>query len=265
MAVTVDELSGSPSYKFADGKLVAIRRLKCDWTDVETLMQELIPEAFSAGSVATNQVGAAFPGNPRLRVFGFSVDPLFNENTGITGTDADGLVTYEHAVATVEYRVQPFVQGGSEIPEMAQEVDPVDLLEHNMDSSGQFWTTHGTGLYWDTDDAAVPGNLPIGKFVGTTLHSVTWNYVTNPNWTALERNKGKVNNAAFTLRGFPYPTETLLYLGYSASQIVMTFTGAQAWKITMRFEAKLVEADDQNEYGGHKHPRPQDGQGCYLI
>lgn len=267
MAVTTDELAGSPKASFRDGRLVGKRRVKIAWTDWKTYAQELMPVSFTTGSSISTQIGQQFPGIPQLRVQTFDINPFMEGDAGILGTDSDGLVYYEFAVVDIEYAVPP-VGTIPELPNQPVNFDPVPLLQHKMGSGGQFLTVPATGLIFQTDSGALPSGTPMGIFISTTQHSVTFPYNPSPNWTALETAKGKVNSDAFTLRGYAYPKECLMYLGYDGEETIMS-NGDLSWNITMKFESKIVPAADSalvgSAYGGHNHFWDEDSRGFYRI
>lgn len=269
MAVAFDELAGSPSFKFDGGKLTINRSVLIDWSNITAYMEELYPAATQIGNVNVNKGGAAFPGNTRFRISSFSVDPFHQDEAGAVGLDEFGVLKHEFAVVKMAYNV-PL---GS-LPATSQQAnfDPKEMLQHHITSGGQFLELPDSGYVWAFDDKPVPTKTLRGVFIPTSEHQITDKFVLAPYWTKLEGLKGTVNASAFTLRGFSYPKESLLYLGYDATQTVMT-DGEQAWTLVYKFSVKMVPAADAtvvddpdtvvddttvftafgSTYGGHNH------------
>ncbi|MGH8119373.1 MAG: hypothetical protein ACRESK_02030, partial [Gammaproteobacteria bacterium] len=196
----------------------------------------------------------------------------FHQDAVNQGVDAFGIPKHAFYQGDLEYIV-PF-SGGS-LPENQDfNIDPVELLQHQIDSGGEVIQLKKTKMTFQQGmnfNVYLNDEVPFSIFVPTTQHIVTWNLVPLPNWHYLETLKGKVNNAPFILRGFAYPWETLLYLGYAAAQTVMS-DGARAWQLGLKFSVKMVEAEDDkydwgHPYGGHNHFYVEEGTppGFYRI
>lgn len=264
MAVTTDELAGSPTFKFSDGKLTAHRKIKVAWADALTYLEELIPGGFSVGVNTISGVGQQFPGQPNLRVSTVEILP-FHQDAVNSGVDVNGVAYHEFAQCEIDYAVPPV----GALPDLGtQPLDPKEMLVHQMESGGQFLHIPNTNFKYDADSKKVPDGTIQGIFIGTTEHHIVDHVVENPNWVALETKKGHVNASATYLRGFQNPTECLMYLGYSARQTVMT-TGATAWQIGVKISTKIVPAKDSatwgSDYGGHNHFWDEFNQGFFRV
>lgn len=246
MAVSIDELVGSPTGGFTSGGKYSIqRRVIVAWGDIAAYSQELMPPSFATGNSSSQSLGQEFPGNPTLRVMSFTWSPHFGGNVPAIAQSAGGVNFYDQALFTIDYGIPDIEDQDDE-----DQQDPVPLLSHSGQGGGQFLLIPGETLQWEdlggSNLAPVSSDAKPGVFVGTTGHSVTWPRVPRPPWDNLENLKGMVNRTAFTLRGYAYPPETLLYLNYSFSRDVMS-DGNRAWKITLNFESKQVRAEDEYE------------------
>lgn len=257
MAVAVSEFEGYPQYSFDNGEFVITRKVSLAWSDVDAYAQELWP----VSALVQPKSGAAYPANTRFRVSSFSIVPHpDNRVVGVSG----GVNQYDLAVAEISYTVPKYE---TEESYQGTSYDPKPLLSHSFDSGGITIGMVNTGLKWDCDDdRMLDDNAKFYLFQPNTDHQITWQNVVNPNWEALETRKGFVNDSPFTLRGFPYPTDCLLYLGYSGSEDVMT-DGTRSWSLTLKFSSKVVSPafrcqsadwvstndDGSTHYGGHNY------------
>lgn len=254
MTVTVDELNDSPTFSVGmNGSLKVTRRLVIAWTDAEAFILEYKPPTIDTGGTITQSPGKAYPGfNGLLRVSTIdSIVPYAGDKPAKSTGATDGVNDYELALASLSYAVPSFAQTEEEAQD---EGDPVPFLKHDIKGGGMAISLPGRGLEWAVDNEPIPNKkLTETLFVGITKHNVTWPRVVNPNWTALEQQKNTCNDAAFELRGFSYPTETLMYETYSASQTVMS-DGERAWNITLHFSGKITFDEETQTYvGGWNH------------
>lgn len=256
MPVTATDISGSPTGGYDNRGLYARRIVRVDWDDIDAFAAELMPASISYGGGIIQYPGGSFStGNPNLRVSSFTWKPEHGPQSQITNPGSCGTgaaPTYEYALFEIEYRYPQSPQDNSAATTRG---DPVPFLEHRVTSGGQLITleqdSSATNLWVWESGQNVPDDVPINVFIGTTQHSVTWPRVPAPNWPNLEQFKGTVNDAAFSLRGYSYPEESLLYLNYDMTEIVMT-NGSVAYNLTLHFEGKLVRLTDDT-YGGHNH------------
>jgi hypothetical protein len=263
MAVAgICDLPGSPKISYTqNGGITATRTVKCPWVDWRDYADELAPATEVIGTVVTQKPGAPFPHLTTLRVTGFDIEPYFGPSDRIT-TDEDDLSIEEEPFA---YKFAKFViqYGAPTSPQSAtgdnssEGRDPVPFLEHRITSGGQLLSMATESIWiWRVGTAPPDVDTPVPRMIATTQHDVSWPRVPEPNWPNLENFKGHVNEEPFTLRGYEYPAQTLLYLSYDMQQTVMT-SGSIAYNLTLHFEGKLVKnevTDDiYDEYGGHNH------------
>jgi len=217
MAVDYVEMAGSPTFSYQNGEYSIHREVHIAWSDATAYSLELAP----ASTPTIQKLGAPFPGNTLFRVTGFNITPFQGEASNVTGNTND-VNDYEFALVTIDYGVTN-----------------ADFLTHNLSSAGQFITRMpGSGLKWK-DGSKTSANVSAGQFLPSTQHSLSWPRVLRPNWDALEGLKGTVNNAPFSLRGFAYPAETVLYMGYDCSQVVMA-DGTKPWSFGLKFSVQYI-------------------------
>mgnify|MGYP000446911663 CR=1 FL=1 len=245
MAVTTCEMAGSPSGGYDGNNLQRKRKVRVAWSDIVSYEQELMPTSSVTGNQNTSGISASYPGFSGLRVTGFSWAPLAGDNSKTDEEDTYGVMKYEYAVFDITYGV-PKGDTGSENPENQNppDYDPVQLLTHSFESGGEVLTLPNTKLKWAdvSPDRLLSEEAKPGIFVPTTQHSLTWPKVKRPNWTALLGYAGTINDAPFTLRGYLYPAGTLLYLGFSGEQEVMS-DGVRAWKLGLKFAVKYITSN----------------------
>ena len=101
--------------------------------------------------------------------------------------------------------------------------------------------------------------VPILKVVPTLEWQLKWKHAINPNWDVIIANLGRVNNDSIPLFRNP-PKETLLYMGFSASQSYLwngSRASVQPWTINYKFSQRLVTKGThvigwQHVYSPHK-------------
>lgn len=243
MAVTVCEMAGSPTGGYDGNNLQRKRKVRVAWDDIVAYEQELMPTSSVSGNQNSSGISASYPGFPGLRVTGFTWAPLAGDNSKTDDEDTYGVMAYEYAVFDITYGV-PKADTGSENPENQNppDYDPVPLLQHSFESGGEFLTLPNTKLYWYYDSEYLSEDAKAGIFVPTTQHTLTWPKVISPNWAALLNKAGRVNFGTFRLRGYDYPPETVMYLGFSGEQEVMS-DGVRAWKLTLKFSVKYITSN----------------------
>lgn len=261
MAIAVDEMANSPWCESSGGRLTWHRVVKIAWDDLLDYIYELLPPSVTVGSSVLTYAGQPFP-HPSLsqyRVSGYKMVPLHENEVGNFGLDPGGMPRHEFAVVDISYNLLP----GLNLPFASY--DPVPLLTHTMNGGGKVFSIPNAGMKYrvttgtsSEDYRDTPAEMSLSVFVPTTQHETHWPMVPNPNWLVLESLKGAVNNAPFTLRGFPYAAENVLYLGYTARQSVMSIqVDEPLWDVTLRFEIYTVPAADYlsfgSVYGGHNH------------
>ena len=233
--------------------LTVMRKLRLEngSTDIDDFIREYKPTTVLTGNSIQQSPGKAYPTNNLLRVRTVRLAPV--SGAVIVG-DASGINLYNEILATVNYQIPPFAIDEQDAQEQG---DPVAFLKHSGSGGGEFLKLPSAGLEWATGTEPVSEEANAGIFVGFTKHSVQWPQVINPPWDKLESLKGRVNDAAFKLRNYEYPAETLLYESHSFSQEVMTdgiTLARRAWNITLHFTSKQVPSEEDGEtVGGFNH------------
>jgi hypothetical protein len=103
-------------------------------------------------------------------------------------------------------------------------------------------------------DAAQVGTTGVASSVIIPMieHTLEWDFVQKPPWSAIRSTMGKVNATKFA----GMPPETALFLGAEASQQV-TITGLKPWKLSYKISEKNQNAaDPKNPQGWNHFMRP---------
>ena len=230
MAVTIDELAGSPRGKGDADNHSVVRDVVIDWADINTYIAQIVPSSYTAGENSVNQLGEALYAGSPYRVASYNWTPFFDDNADTaTGADANGIQSYGKAKFTITYTIANTVED--------EDGDPVKLLSHNITGGGQFLQAGTSGLFWDDTATALPEGADPGVFVGASQHSVGRVKILAPPWFYLDLLSGSVNDRPFRLRGYWYYTETVLYTGYSATREVLS-DGQRAWDYTLHFDIR---------------------------
>lgn len=253
MPVTATDVAGSPTGgQDAQGRF-GRRVVLVNWSDVDAYCQELIPPT----SGIVQQPAASFSAtDTNLRVASYTWAPYWGESDRPTNPSDCGTAppTYTYAKFTIDYRYPTSPQDNSAATSRG---DPVPFLEHSVTGGGQLLllrqdSTATSRWQWEYgQDVPDTEDTPISVMLGTNQHSVFWPRVVTPNWTNLEKFRSTINSGTFKLRGYTYPAETLLYLGYDFGETVMS-NGAVAYNVRLNFESKTVQLDD-GSFGGHNH------------
>lgn len=236
MAVTFEELAGSPTLEVVDGRIVAQRVFRVDWSDRLEFIAELWGQYGAVGGAFVYQPPAFFPQVPQAFVNEVRVEPFDADNpngsavTSLTSAtnryDAGAKVTAVYRSAEDEDHAArgdlPTVPSGT-------------YLRYRSDLSSDYVALPGRVFRWDADDEPVADDVNPGVLVPSEEFTLSWLRVPLPPWNTMRDTVGKVNNATF----LNYPAGTVLFVGVETRhdfQIVDT----GLWRVDFHFKVRLV-------------------------
>jgi hypothetical protein len=261
MAVSVEELEGSPKIKQDRSGGSATRVFKIAWADIGAFFAELFPSPFSGYPVV-----AWVPGYSWMFAQSAQAEPFDPTKPGGVNVGSD--ITYsDTARVTVGYGppeedqqqqaeagsgeeggggdgTGPGGEDGATGGEKGSRNQPVTLLEHSVSVGAEFLTISNLLLNWESDNVKPNENVRAGKLQALMEHQVTWHNVNQPPWDKIRSCMGCVNFSKF-LGAFP---ECVLFLGCDANRNI-TNEGRKAWTLKYKFSEK--ENDDWTKGWNH--------------
>ncbi len=249
MALTYEELEGSPSFVMDREGGSARRIIKVAWSDIGRAILEVFP-----GALFGYPYTASVPGFKWLRANRMSIDAWNPEHPTGTG---QAMNTYPGgAKITVDYAPYKWPDVDHADGPDAGDLQDITFLEHRIAYGGEYLTWPNGGIRWANDAAGVAeysqssgkvdaaqldskfkvfDDVNVGITIPTVEHSLTYNYVRFPPWTGIRNCIGKVNSVAI-MNCVP---ETLLFTGATAERSYST-QGAPTWKLEYRLSEKCI-------------------------
>jgi hypothetical protein len=258
LAVSYEELEGSPKIKMDRKGGSATRMFKIAWVDIKAFFVELFPRPL-AGYPPASWV----PGYAWMRAQSAEAEPFNSTRPGGVNVGSD--ITYsDTARVSVEYGPPDMDQeqqpvstegedgggedggggdgtgpGGDEGAtggEKGTTEQPVTLLEHSVHVGAEFLTISSLILEWEKEPKETTRKVRAGKLVPTMEHQITWNNVQTPPWWNIRRCNGRVNDGSF----LGAPVECVLFVGCDANRTI-TNDGKKAWTLKYKFSEKQIE------------------------
>ncbi len=198
MPVTFEELEGSPTFNFDDGKFTGTREFKVDWENWPTFIGELYGVYSLTGGTVTSTSPATFPGVPQA----ICTDARGGPQRGLAPTKSGEItltngnaVTYPHAFITATYKI-PFQSDGQSRADLPS-VPSGTYLDYTSDHGAEYLTLPGRDWEWDGTNDKLPADIAPGIIMPTEEFTLTWSRVTSPPWNAIRDTKGKINGSTF--------------------------------------------------------------------
>lgn len=255
MAVAFEELDNSPEIRFADGRLVATRRLKIDWADRFDFLIELYGGYRFVGGQFVFTPPAPFPAVPQAFVTDVEVAPFPPDRPdgSAVQTLAGGTNAYPFAVVTATYRIQ-FDDNNQSRDDLPQ-VPEGTFLTYRGDLGSEYTSIPGRVWNWKVaGDPKLPADVNPGLLVPTEDFTLTWHRVPRPPWDAIRDLRGTLNDATF----LNHAAGTVLFLGARTERdFQLQDTGL--WRLEYQFKVREVPstASPAVRYGWNRFYREE--------
>jgi hypothetical protein len=254
MAISFEELNDSPEESFGEQGMRNTRRFLVDWADRYAFVSELAGQGEIGGTGPIQ-----YPGFPGVRAVGVKIKPFTNllDATATTPTLTTQVNTYAgKALVTVEYAyVLTEWPGIREIT--LQDRTYISIRRSHAAEAVVIKSEHlrfdGAAANADDPDTFAVFRVPIIEF------QVTWHYVANPPWSAINSHIGKVNSAAITANdgSIAFEKETLLFDSHAANvAFIRLDDGTEPqpmWQLDYVFRYRKVYEKDGTTVGGWNH------------
>lgn len=256
MAVSYEELEGSPSLTLDRQGGSGKRVVRIAWSDIKRFALEIFPR----GNLGF-PYSASLTGYPWMRAQSMDVEPFIPD--GMKG-NGERINSYNAgAKVTVNYAPNSFEEGKKEnTPGDKPGADELVFLENEIGISGEYLVWPNQGVRWQksaatgneiacgasggyTREIQVSEEIRVGIIIPVMEHTITWSFVSVVPWTGIRLSLGKVNKNKWA-GALP---ETLLFVGASASRQVSNL-GTKMWKIAYKFQEKCINYPANKKVNG---------------
>ncbi len=160
ITVAFSEIDKSPQERFDDNGFVAVRQLKCAFSDRLLLARQLRGNVQVSANLVTVVVGQRYPHDPRAIAKDISIKPFFE----MTSTDSPTptVADYASAILNVVYRIPDGIEEPDpDVPNLAE-----ILVTQNLEPSAEFLTIPKANLFYDAGktrkvDEVSPGKVQV--------------------------------------------------------------------------------------------------------
>jgi hypothetical protein len=246
MAVSFEELAGSPRITASSQGVTATRVFRVGWADWPSLAQALIGSYKVISGNLQFIPPLAFPGLSNVVLAELNVEP-FDPNTpdGTTGA-AVATTTNSYSAGgariTATYRTLFDNVTGSRpnLPGVPQGT----YLTYSAELGAEYQTIPGRVWNWVTDgNPKVPDDTNPGLLIPTGTCQLTWQRVPLPPWDLIRSVRGKVNDSDF----LGSPPGTVMFLGARVSREFQFMDDSGMWRLEYMFSenVKTLSTGDQ--------------------
>jgi len=263
MAVQFEEMADSPQIRFHDGRFVATRVFKVDWSDRLSFLVELYGGYRFVGGQFTFTPPATFPGVPQAIVTEVEIDPFPPDRP-----DGDHVVSlsaptnaYLHALVAATYEI-PFDLGNNSRADLPK-VPNGTYLTYRADLGADRNSTPGRSWRWNiAGTPALAGDRFNGQIVPTEDFTLTWHRVPRPPWSASADLRGKVNGSTF----LSHAPQSVLYMGVRTRRDFQVLDSG-LWRLEYHFKVREVKStvDPSVLYGWNRSFREQADAGEHWL
>lgn len=242
MAVSFEELDGSPTMSGTGGKFRGVRKFLVDWDDWETFVTDLWGSYRYIDGALVFTPPAEFPGVPATLVTNWAAVPHGSANPSQEvdlGSDLNGdTKQYGKCEITATYEQFNDVAGGLEfsgvqgVPAITQGT----ILTIDGDIGADYVTLPSGIWQWAIDDVALASSdITPGIIVPNESLSMMWHRVPSPPWDTMRSLRGRVNDSYF----MGHAPETVLFMGARYGRDFQIIDSG-LWKISCQFAIKEV-------------------------
>jgi hypothetical protein len=247
MAVTFQELAGSPTESYGDKGFSATRRFLVAWSDRRQFVQELAGYGDVGGTGPLQ-----YPGFPGVNIVDVKIEPFTDdvESQSLTSL-ITGLNSYSNAVVTVRYEYVSRADDNASDIELQEytwlthrRVARIEAYVHKT----EHWRFTGGGGGADSGDSEhfFTQRIPVVE------HHYTWHFVRRPPWTTINNYLGYANAADW----HGYDAETILFDSYDAGiSFIRLDDGTEPealWTLSYLFREKRIQIPG-GTVGGWNH------------
>jgi hypothetical protein len=239
MAVSFEELEGSPTINLSPQGMTALRLFRVAWDDWPALVQDLIGYYDRVGSTATFTAPLEFPGVENLVVSEIAVEPFDPGNPEGTSVASltQGTNGYPAAGARVAATYRTLFDSATTARSDMPPVPAGTYLTYDAELSAEFQAVPGRTWHW-----AASGNPPLAPdqspalLVPSGAFHLTWLRVPLPPWQAMRDLRGRVNDASF----MGAPAGTVIYLGATVERQFPFSPSGGFWRVTYSFAERAI-------------------------
>ena len=200
---------------------------KEDWTTTDSTATIVYTGPWSSRITDKNSIlGTAHPSSSAIRATADAIEQFGD------ASDAGGPMTAKHTVTFKNPTANPDDKNNP----------PQNVLSDWQETwqAGGEAITIGLGFHWNTapkDKITKEGVSAVKMFPSATISVTgTTSKLSNSGSKAKVLSKiGKVNHAAWTLKGYAYEKEQLLFLGSNAEELGKNAAGSDLYKMTLNF------------------------------
>lgn len=251
MAVSYEELAGSPVWEMREGRIRARRVFRVAWSEAFAFVAELWGSYRHVAGAYVYAPPAYFPGLPQAIVTDVRVEPFDPRSPAPSTLGALSAATASYAggarvtaeYTTLDDRDRP------DLPDVPQGT----ILRYSSDVGFEYLPQAGRVWRWDIAGAPdVDPDFDAGLLIPVEDLRLSWERVPLPPWSAMRDLRGRVNDAAF----LGHSAETVLFVGARAQRdFQLVDTGL--WRIVYQFKVREVPstADPDVKWGWNHHYR----------
>lgn len=191
MAVLFEELAGSPRQSVSLENWSGTREFVIQWSDIDEFIVELLGQTRRIQGNVQQITPAGFPGRPLAVCSSINIEPFVPNPSGAEVTLSGVANTYTYAKITATYTLKPRAFNAPDGTYMTW--DQSHDVEVMM-TPGRNWKFDGI----DEEDGPNLGeDQPYPILIAVTNHSLRWERVASPPWSAIQACRGTVNSGAF--------------------------------------------------------------------
>ena len=210
MALTFQELGGSPREKYDSSGFTAVREFLVPWES----RTEFVRAVFGTSSLTAKQTRVSYPGRKNVYAASLTFEPF--DPHAVRPRELlelkDDLVDYNGSFAKAVVRYE--MLDAQDRKDAAMPEDGT-AITYRMVVAAENREINPTGWFWEGTGQPVGPETKLVKRIAVTEHHLTWSYVMNPPWTVISSRQGTVNAAAF----LGCAPGTLLFEGGEANKL----------------------------------------------
>lgn len=248
MPVPYEELAGSPTWEYRQGRVRARRRFRVAWDDAFEFVGELWGNYRLVGGKVAFTPPAFFPGMPQAIVTEVQVEPFDPRSPSPAALGALSSSTNHYASGarvTAEYTTLDD-RDRADLPEAPAGT----ILRFSCDLGCEFQSIPARIWTWDVPGAPeLDPDVDPGLLLPVEDLRLSWERVPLPPWNAIRDLRGRVNGSTF----LGHVAETVLFVGARASRDFQ-IVDSGLWRIVYHFKVReATSTADPNIKHGWNH------------